>query len=457
MNKLKILVIEDDKLSQEILSDNLAGQIVDFADNKAIAERKLKTGQYNICFIDLILGENDDYSGLKLIPLAVSKGIYSVVMSSCDTEDTISKAYELGCKEFYVKGNEKSNISAIIARYLQSGSDKAEDIFRSAFVTNDPYTRSTIIEGLKYVQTNLPFLILGPSGTGKTTLAKLLHDYSARKGKFTAINCAAYTEELLEAELFGYKKGAFTDAKEARKGKLAQADKGTLFLDEIGSMSHNMQTKLLKAIEEKSFYPLGSDNPEYSDFRIISATLEDMQALLAKGKLRFDFFQRIHGMTVMLPPLANRKCDIFPLIWAFTKGSKCLAFEASAKDYLLSYNWPGNTRELKRFVDILVSGSQGHITLDTVKRHLNAVTTSFNPMNKEDDNNKKNGVGIMQGQYDYALKYGLPETVEQITAQIINRSLNENKGKKTDTQKQLKISKRMLYSILHKEKKTEKV
>ncbi len=155
MDKLSILVIDDDKLARHIMADNLAGQAVDFAGDKATAERKLIASHYNICFIDLMLGENDDYSGLKLIPLAVSKGIYSVVMSSCDTEETIGRAYALGCKEFYVKGNEAANVSAIIGRYLQGGAGKkVENVFAKDFITNDPPTRAIVAEALKYAPTN---------------------------------------------------------------------------------------------------------------------------------------------------------------------------------------------------------------------------------------------------------------------------------------------------------------
>ena len=130
VDRLKILVIEDDSLAREVMAGSLAGAAVDFAADRATAERKLKAGHYDICFIDLLLGVNDDYSGLKLIPLAVAKGIYAVVMSSCDTEETIIRAYALGCKEFYVKGNEDANVSAIIARYLQGdGGKKAQAVF----------------------------------------------------------------------------------------------------------------------------------------------------------------------------------------------------------------------------------------------------------------------------------------------------------------------------------------
>lgn len=446
MDKLRILVIEDDSLAREVMAGNLAGATVDFAADRAAAERKLKAGRYDICFIDLLLGINDDYSGLKLIPLAVAKGAYTVVMSGCDTEETIGKAYALGCKEFYVKGNEETNLQAIIARYLQGdGGKKAQAVFASGFITNDPATRALVTEALNYAVTKLPLLILGPSGTGKTTLAQLLHEHSGRDGDFVAMNCSAYTEDLLESELFGYKRGAFTGAHENRKGKLAQADKGTLFLDEIGAMSQNMQVKLLKAIEEKSFYPLGSDKPEYSDFRVISATLEDVQKLLAENRLRFDFFQRVHGMTITLKPMAQRKCDIFPLMQAFTKGGKRLAFGPEAREHVLAHDWPGNTRELKRFVELVSAGTQGAVTLETVRKHITPVAAPSRAAQG----------GGAQAYYEYALKHGLAAAVGRLTAELIARSLGENGGKRAAVLAQLKISKRLLYATLAKTRGAE--
>lgn len=444
MSKLNILVVEDDALSREVMAESLAGHTVDFAGDKATAERKLKAGHYDICFLDLLLGDNDDYSGLKLIPLAVSRKAYAVVMSSCDTEETIGKAYALGCREFYVKGNEAHNVAAIIARYMRDdGGRKAQQVFAGDFISNDPETRALVTEALKYARTELPLMILGPSGTGKTTLAQLLHAHSGREGDFVAINCAAYTEDLLESELFGYKRGAFTGAHENRKGKLAQADKGTIFLDEIGAMSHNMQVKLLKAIEEKSFYPIGADKPEYSDFRVISATLEDVQKLLAENQLRFDFFQRVHGMTITLKPLAQRKCDIMPLVRAFTKGKRRLAFEPDAREYLLSHNWPGNTRELKHFVELMGAGNPGAIPLETVKRHITPVSTPARNATSD---------AVTQAQYDYAVEHGLSAAVDQFSLGVINRNLQENNGKKAAALAQLKISKCLLYSALGKAK-----
>ncbi|MFA6435355.1 MAG: sigma 54-interacting transcriptional regulator [Elusimicrobiales bacterium] len=439
MEKLNILVLEDDKLAQKVMAAQLAAHNIDLADDLKTALQKIKTGKYDVGFFDLMLGPDDSCSGLKAIQPAVANGIHAVVVSSSDSEEMIDRAYALGASDFYAKGNEESNVADILRKFVQNRKAAgAADIFTSAFITCDPETRAAASEALKYAPTELPLLILGPSGTGKTSLAKILHQQSGREGSFVAINCAAYTDDLLEAEMFGYRKGAFTGAQETRKGRLLEAHKGTLFLDEIGTMSLNMQIKLLKAIEERSFYPLGSDRPEQSDFRIISATLENPQALITSGKMRFDLFQRVHGYTINLKPLSKRTGDIFHLAQHFTKGGKRLSFTTEAREYMENYSWPGNVRELKKFIDLLSSGSGGRIAAETVQKHLKG-------HEKSPGNASANG-----DLYAYALKHGLDAAIDKAASEIIIRNLGENEGKKTKTMADLKISTRRLYSTLKK-------
>ncbi len=361
--KLKILVVEDDPLAREVMAERLAKHAVEFAVNVEEARVCLEARLPDICFIDLDLGDGKECSGLELIPVAVSKGAYAAVMSGHDSDRFVDRAYELGCRDFCAKGNEAANVDLVLSRFLSlREKDSGAALFTEDFVTADAETRAAIGSVLKYATSDLPILILGPSGVGKTRLARVIHDHSGRAGEFVSINCAAYTEDLLEAELFGYKRGAFTGATDSRKGKLQLADGGTLFLDEIGSMSLAMQTKLLKAIEERSFYPLGAERAESSSFRVVSATLENIQDLVEAGRLRFDFLQRIHGFAVQLKPLAKRKDDILPMIARFTQGGKRLSFGPEAKARLLAHDWPGNVRELKRLVDLLVAGEDGRVS-----------------------------------------------------------------------------------------------
>jgi two-component system nitrogen regulation response regulator GlnG len=370
-SKLKILVVEDDPLAQKILGERLTKHAVEFAGSLSEARERLEARPPDVCFIDLDLGDGRECSGLELIPAAVAKGAYAAVMSGHDSDRFVDRAYELGCRDFCAKGNEAANVEMVLARYQARLQRAGEDaLFADEFVTEDEETRAAVRAALTYAASELPILILGPSGVGKTSLARIIHDRSGRSGQYVAINCAAYTEDLLEVELFGCKRGAFTGATESRKGKLLLADGGTLFLDEIGSMSLSMQTKLLKAIEERCFYPLGAERPESSSFRVVSATLENVKELMAAGRLRFDFFQRVRGYAVDLKPLAQRREDLFPMIARFTKGGKRLSFTPEARKQLLAHDWPGNVRELKRLVDLLVAGEDGRVSEQVLGRLL---------------------------------------------------------------------------------------
>lgn len=440
MPKLSILVVEDDPLARKVLENHLGGHRVDFAHDAGTARQKLQAGGHDICFIDLHLADQDPASGLQLIPLAKSKGIYPVVMSGHDSEGMVKKAHELGCPDFYAKGNEETNVPAVLARYRNHRKAGAEDIFEDRFVTVEPGTRTSISEAVKYAASDIPVLILGPSGTGKTSLARIIHDKSNRPGEFVAINCSAYTEDLLEAELFGYRKGAFTGAAESHKGRLLSAHQGTLFLDEIGAMSLKMQTKLLKAIEEREFYPLGSDKSEKSDFRVVSATLEDLHYLIKAGRLRFDFFQRIHGLTIQLKPLAARKCDLFPLIAFFTRGGRRLSFTDEAKDFLQGHAWPGNVRELRKLVDLLSAGEEGRVALEDLNRLFATALAD------------EDGDFGSEEQYQFAMQNGLTATVNRLIDSLIRRNLAENSGTKAKTLGDLRISTRLLYASLKRSK-----
>ncbi len=439
MRKLKVLVIEDDPLARELVKGELSEHDVEFASDLAAGRKKIGARRNDICFIDLKLsGKSDDKSGLELVPMAAKAGAYCVVMSGHDSEAVVERAYELGCDDFYAKGNEEENVGAVIARFLRKSPQSGEDrLFQDLFVTEDAATRANVAETLKYAASELPVIILGPSGTGKTSLAEVIHGRSGRKGQFVAINCAAYTEDLLEAELFGYRKGAFTGAADGRKGKLLLADGGTLFLDEIGSMSLAMQTKLLKAIEEKAFYPLGADSAVKSRFRIISATLENLQNLVKKGCLRFDFLQRVQGLTIELKPLARRKADILPLIAFFNRGGLRLSFTADAKQLLLRHDWQGNVRELKKFVDLAAGGDSGRVTADAARQIL--ATTRAGQSSDE---------FLTEQQYSYILENGLYAAVNRFEDGAIQRSLTDNEGRKTKVMADLKIDTGLLYKSL---------
>nr|BDT28182.1 sigma 54-interacting transcriptional regulator [Bacteriovorax sp. HI3] len=437
MLMLKILVIDDDKLSRMKIKSHLADHHVVEASSYEEAVERL-TQNFDLCFIDLNLDNTEVLLGFEILKITVQKGIYSVVMSSLHDEEIIEHAYELGCNDYYTKGTEKNSIADTLNRFLLSKNDYLENhFFKEIFPTKSKEQKNILKKIIPVIQTELPICLLGESGTGKTFLAKEIHEQSKRPGPFVAVNCAALSEELLESELFGHAKGAFTGATSDSKGKLALANHGTLFLDEIGSMSKGLQAKLLKAIEEKSFYQVNSDKLIKSDFRIISATLDNLEEKIKSGEFRFDLFQRLCGLNVELLPLRERKEDILDLIKKelvqVSESGRKIVLSKEAKSILENHSWPGNIRELKRVFQLIAIDNKGLISKDDIEKHLEERAFSLK------------GNLLVKNQMQMALTMGLPEFLEEIEKEVVNHALANNNHAIRKTLAQLKINQARLY------------
>jgi len=274
-------------------------------------------------------------------------------------------------------------------------------------------------------------LIQGASGTGKELFAKAIHNLSRRKTKpLVKVNCGALPDTLLESELFGYIKGAFTDAKKDKPGRFALANGGTIFLDEVGDMSPSLQVKLLRALQEKEYEPLGSASPRKTDVRIIAATNQDLSKLVNEGKIRDDLFYRLNVVKIELPPLSQRREDIPLLIDAFIQkfnakmGKQITGVSDKALRLLLKYDYPGNVRELENIIEhafVLCGGNR--IDVDCLPKELT--------MNREDMNSF------------VPLKEEAP--FERAEAEVVEKTLKKHKGNRIKAAQELGISRATLW------------
>jgi len=274
-------------------------------------------------------------------------------------------------------------------------------------------------------------LIQGASGTGKELFAKAIHNLSRRKEKpFIKVNCGALPDPLLESELFGYLKGAFTDAKKDKPGRFALANGGTIFLDEVGDMSSSLQVKLLRVLQEKEYEPLGSTNPRKTDVRIIAATNKDLSKLVSEGKFRDDLFYRLNVVKIELPPLSKRREDIPLLIDAFIQkfnvkmGKQILGLSDQALRLLLKHDFPGNVRELENIIEhafVLCGGSK--IDVDCLPRELT----------------------MRQEETDSFVSQKGKHPLEKAEAEIVKTTLEKNRGNRIKAAQELGISRATLW------------
>ena len=366
---ISILVADDELIVRQSLGNWLMaeGYSVDTAENGKDAYEKLKIKTYDLVLADIKMPEMD---GIELLDKGkkYDPDLQFIVMTAYASVDTAVKAIKAGAFDYIVKPVDPENVSQVIKRSLKFKCLEKENIMlrrelEKKYGMDEIIGKSKKMEDIfdlirTVADAESVVMIRGESGTGKELIAKAIHAHSKRKyGPFIAINCGSLPDTLLESELFGYEKGAFTGAQSRRKGRIEMAQTGTLFLDEIGDISAKTQIDLLRVLQERAIYRLGSTEPIGIDVRIISATNRNLETAIKQGAFREDLYYRLNVITIDVPPLRERKGDI-PLLVNFYLNKNLLesrkqitSVSPEAMKKLVAYSWPGNVRELENVIE----------------------------------------------------------------------------------------------------------
>ncbi|MBU2511574.1 sigma-54 dependent transcriptional regulator [bacterium] len=377
MVSTKILIVDDELIMRESLGGWLErdGHEVSKAASGEEALVKMENTRFDIMLVDIKM---EGMSGIDLLKqIKASNSDTAVIMiTAYGSISTSIEAMKLGANDYLLKPFDPGELGILIEKILNDRAKTIENLYlrdqhkeRTRFesmIGQSPKMQEVfdLIEDISPIDSTI--LITGETGTGKGLAAKAIHTKSPRcAGPFMGINCGAIPEHLMESELFGYQKGAFTDAKENKKGKLELANSGTLFLDEIGEISMRMQIDLLRVLEERIFYRVGGTQPIETDFRVIAATNMNIEEAIKKGKFREDLYYRLNVISFVMPPLRERKEDI-PLLaeqflFRFSKEmNKTISrINRETMDEMMLYEWPGNIRELENAIERAVVVCKG--------------------------------------------------------------------------------------------------
>lgn len=452
-----VLIIDDDRSLRETLAELFAGEghaVREAADGEeAIAI--LRQDEADVALCDWRMAP---LGGLDVLKAMRAEGLEEripliVLTAYGDAESTV-QAMQAGAYDFLVKPVDADTVLATVTRALEHVAlqRNLERLQRERFrdgrlpvsaerVASDQLIgRSPVwIEAFKRVgqvaQTDLTVLLEGETGTGKEIVAKVIHRNSQRSGgPFVAVNCAAIPEDLVESELFGHERGAFTGAAQQRVGSFEQADGGTLFLDEIGEMPLAVQPKLLRVLQEKSFQRVGGSRLLQANVRVIAATNRDLQSEVARGGFRADLFYRLNAFGIHLPPLRERRsdvallCEYFLERYAARNGTRVSILDPEARAALEGYEYPGNVRELEQIINRAAVHAAGRpITAEAVRPLLTARAAALGADWKEWED--------------------LPfhEAVARWERHLIERALERAGGNKSEAAKRLGIHRRLLY------------
>ena len=445
--KPMILIVDDEKTQREGLRAALEDSFeVYLADSAEAATELLERERFDVLLTDFRMPKED---GMKLVLRAKSlpRPPVCILMTAYGSEETAVEAIKKGADDYIPKG--KLNIDELefrIRRALKHQRLESENqtlhqqLDRQYGLESIIGQSSAMLEIFDIVRQVAPsqttVLITGESGTGKELIARAIHQLSTRaRAPMVIVHCAALTSTLLESELFGHEKGAFTGAHERRIGRIEQAQGGTLFLDEIGEIDATIQIKLLRFLGERTFERVGSNKTLLADVRLIAATNKNLEQMVKEGKFREDLFYRLNVVPIQMPPLRERREDIPLLADAFlkefvAKNNKNMAgFEADAMDLLMNYPWKGNVREVRAAIEgAVVLGRRDRIGV----RELPAAVRNYNPAL---DTGATGGT--------------LAQSGENLERQKIMQALQEARGSRTDAAKKLGISRRTLHRKIH--------
>jgi two-component system response regulator GlrR len=409
MTPAKILVVDDDKNLIELIKMRLeaASYEVITAGREEEAVDAVKDQGFDLSIVDLRLIRQDGLALMEELH-SVNPIMPVIILTAHGTIENAVEAMKRGAYSYLTKPFETRDLlfqieKALENRRLSSEIQRLKELLGERYgfaniVAKSEKMQSVLEAVARIAPTDSTVYLHGESGTGKEVIAKAIHLASPRKNKvFVAINCAALPESLLESELFGHEKGAFTGAVRTTKGLFTQAHEGTIFLDEIGDMPLSIQAKLLRALEERQFYPIGGEKPVRVDVRVIVATKRDLEEDVKKGLFREDLFYRIHVIPILLPPLRDRKEDIPHLVDHLLKKicqqmkREVKGLTPQAMQKLMLHDWPGNVRELENTIEYAVAMSPQDMVADEYVLQTKAgVQQPFKPLKEAKDTFEKN-------------------------------------------------------------------
>jgi two-component system response regulator AtoC len=458
-----ILIVDDEESVRKVMKALLVreGYEVETASNGEEAVAMVKTLHPALVIMDIRMPNKDGMEAFREIR-EDDKDINVIMMTAFAAVETAVEAMKLGAYDYIIKPFNNDEVKILVKRALQVQDLKEEvkvlhrelnlNYRLDKLITNSPKMMELSRVIGKVAQTNATVLITGESGTGKELVANSIHYNSKRKnGPFIKINCGALPEGLLESELFGHEKGAFTGAMNRKPGRFELAEHGTILLDEIGEISQSLQVKLLRVLQEHEFERVGGTETIKADFRVVAATNRDLKSMVAEGEFREDLYYRLNVVSLWVPPLRERKEDIGLLANYFLQkfsqenNKEIVRFDEDAQKLLEQYPWPGNVRELSNMVERSVIMSTGSVIFP---EDLALSTSGFlehaEPVPGDGNSATSAKESLLQLEEGQTLK----ELIKQLEQSVIQKKLLENHGNKMKTAKDLGMSRRaLLYKI----------